>query len=124
MEVESTVRALYERAETVRRRELRRHSSRLATLDESARESVESFSCDLVDALLRAPVDRLRARVVSSEDDRYVAAVRYLFGLDRVNAEPPSMQPADPSTGSRGGLEDNEARAALNPPRGTARSPS
>lgn len=76
LESATTIRALRERAEAVRERQVRRALRRLGHLSERDREVVRGLATSLTHALLHEPTIRLRRR---PEHER---AARALFGID------------------------------------------
>lgn len=75
------VSALRERAETHRAAEIDRYAKRLAHLDDSQRELVESITRGLVAKLLHEPSVRLRTQAGTPQGERNAAAVADLFDL-------------------------------------------
>lgn len=71
-----TIRALHERAEAIRRRQLARALRRLGHLSERDRDVVEALAASLTHALLHGPTVRLRARPAEER------AARALFGIE------------------------------------------
>jgi glutamyl-tRNA reductase len=72
---------LHERAERVRAAEVARFASRLATLDEDERETVEALTRAIVAKLLHGPSVRLRHDAGTPKGERNAAAVSDLFDL-------------------------------------------
>jgi glutamyl-tRNA reductase len=72
------VRALWARAEAIRRRELDRLSGGLST---EARRQLDAVTRSLVTKLLHEPTQRLRALDDRDEGLRHLESLRYLFGL-------------------------------------------
>jgi glutamyl-tRNA reductase len=79
------VRALWARAEAIRRRELDRQSGGLST---EARRQLDAVTRSLVTRLLHEPTQRLRALDDRDEALRHLESLRYLFGLDEDEAGP------------------------------------
>jgi glutamyl-tRNA reductase len=86
--VESTARqaaplvaSMHGAAEQVRIAELERFAARLADLDESQREAVESLTRSIVAKLLHEPSVRLKAQAGTPQGERNAAAMRDLFDL-------------------------------------------
>lgn len=86
--VESTARqaaplvaSMHGAAEQVRRGELERFAARLADLDDSEREAVESLTRSIVAKLLHEPSVRLKAQAGTPQGERNTAAIRDLFDL-------------------------------------------
>ena len=86
--VESTARqaaplvaSMHGAAEQVRRGELERFAARLADLDDSEREAVESLTRSIVAKLLHEPSVRLKAQAGTPQGERNTAAMRDLFDL-------------------------------------------
>lgn len=75
------VSALRDRAESMRLAEVERHAKRLAHLDDTQRELVESITRGLVAKLLHEPSVRLRNQAGSPQGERNAAAVADLFDL-------------------------------------------
>jgi glutamyl-tRNA reductase len=71
---------LHARAETIRQGELARFQSRLASLDERERKTVEALTKGLIGKLLHEPTLRLKAGTTSQSEDLSEAA-RRLYGL-------------------------------------------
>ncbi len=81
-----TIRALLERAESIRAREVERTLARLPAADAELTERIEVLSRSLVRKLLHAPITHLRA---ATDDPGVVLRLREAFSLD------------DPGTGAR-----------------------
>ena len=81
-----TIRALLERAEMIRRREVERTMARLPAADAELTERIDTLSRSLVRKLLHAPITHLRA---ASDDPGVALRLREAFSLD------------DPATGER-----------------------
>jgi glutamyl-tRNA reductase len=86
--VESTARqaaplvaSMHGAAEQVRAAELERFAGRLAELDESERDAVESLTRSIVAKLLHEPSVRLKAQAGTPQGERNAAALRDLFDL-------------------------------------------
>jgi glutamyl-tRNA reductase len=79
---EPAVRALWERAEGLRQRELARASASWASLSPADRERLDTLTRSLVKRLLREPTVALRRAVESDEGLREIENFRRLFGLD------------------------------------------
>jgi glutamyl-tRNA reductase len=86
--VESTARqaaplvaSMHGAAEQVRAAELERFAARLADLDESERDAVESLTRSIVAKLLHEPSVRLKAQAGTPQGERNAAALRDLFDL-------------------------------------------
>lgn len=73
--------ALRERAEAHRAAELGRHSKRLAHLDETQRQLIDSITRGIVAKLLHEPSVRLRNQAGTPQGERNAAAVADLFDL-------------------------------------------
>jgi glutamyl-tRNA reductase len=78
------VRALWARAEAIRRRELDRMSGGLSP---EARRQLDAATRSLVTKLLHEPTQRLRALDDRDEGLRHLESLRFLFGLDEAEAE-------------------------------------
>jgi glutamyl-tRNA reductase len=74
-----TIRALLERAEAIRRREVERTLARLPAGQPDVAERIDKLSRSLVRKLLHAPVTHLRT---AAEDPGAVLRLREAFGLD------------------------------------------
>ncbi len=72
---------LHERAEAIRRAELERFHSRLGSLDDAQRETVEAITKGLVAKLLHQASVRLKDDAGTPQGERNAAAVRELFDL-------------------------------------------
>jgi glutamyl-tRNA reductase len=72
---------LRERAEAIRRRELERFETRLATLDDRERAAVENLTNAIVAKLLHEPTAQLKREIGTPRGERNAAAVRDLFDL-------------------------------------------
>ena len=86
--VESTARqaaplvaSMHGAAEQVRAAELERFAARLADLDDSERDAVESLTRAIVAKLLHEPSVRLKAQAGTPQGERNAAAMRDLFDL-------------------------------------------
>jgi glutamyl-tRNA reductase len=80
-EVAPVITSLRDRAEAVRVAELERFATRLAGLDDTQRDAVESLTRALVAKLLHDPTVRLKDAAGSSRGDRLVESLRDLFDL-------------------------------------------
>lgn len=74
-----TIRALVERAETIRLGELERSLARLGELDDAAREQLEALTRSLVNKLLHAPIAHLKEQ---ADDPTTALLLREAFDLD------------------------------------------
>jgi len=72
--------ALRDRAEAIRREELRRHDGRWDGLRPEDRARLEALTRSIVEALLREPTARLRAQARGGGAD--VESARFLFALE------------------------------------------
>ncbi len=72
---------LRQRAEVIRRAELERFTTRLATLDDSQRAAVEAMTKGLVAKLLHTPSVKLKDDAGTPQGERNAATVRDLFDL-------------------------------------------
>jgi glutamyl-tRNA reductase len=95
LDVVPLLRAFWEQAESVRRRELARASSTL-TADE--RERLERFSASLVRKLLHGPSERLREASGTPGAAGHLESLRMLFALG--DAQPPANVVAMPHRGA------------------------
>jgi glutamyl-tRNA reductase len=75
-----TLRALRDRAESIRSRELERAFQKLGSLSERERQIIEQLSCRIVTKLLHQPTVRLKR--LADRSDSLEEAARELFGLD------------------------------------------
>ncbi|MDX1620559.1 MAG: glutamyl-tRNA reductase [Nitriliruptorales bacterium] len=82
IEVDPTIAALRERAEDVRRGEYERLGSRLASLDERDRETVDALTRGILNTLLHDPTMRLKNLANAGGAEHYANALRELFDLD------------------------------------------
>jgi glutamyl-tRNA reductase len=69
------------RAESIRRAEIERFTSRLATLDESQRAALEAVTKGIVAKLLHTPSVKLKDEAGTPQGERNAATVRDLFDL-------------------------------------------
>jgi glutamyl-tRNA reductase len=76
------IKALHDRGDEVRARELRRLASRLRGLSEREREAVEALASGVVAKLLHEPVVRLKEGAGTAEGEARARAFADLFGLD------------------------------------------
>jgi glutamyl-tRNA reductase len=76
------IKALHDRGEEVRARELGRLASRLRGLSEREREAVEALASGIVAKLLHEPVVRLKEGAGTAEGEAHARALADLFGLD------------------------------------------
>jgi glutamyl-tRNA reductase len=95
LEVVPTVAALRERAEAMRAAEVARTLAK-TKMSDADRKRVEAMTSAIVKKLLHAPVSALK---VPGEGERYVAAARALFGLDRA---PDAASPSGKDAGAGG----------------------
>jgi glutamyl-tRNA reductase len=82
-----TIRALREHGERVRQAEVDRALRALAHLPEQDREAVDALTRALTNKLLHAPTVRLRHAAGNGRGTAALDTVRYLFELDRAEAE-------------------------------------
>ncbi len=75
------VASMHQAAEAVRTAEIERFASRLAELDQSDRDTVESLTKAIVSKLLHEPSVRLKTDAGTPQGDRNAAAMRDLFDL-------------------------------------------
>ncbi len=73
---------LHERAETIRRSEIERYSSRLSGLTPEQREAVEALSKAVVAKLLHSPSMQLKHSAGTPQGERIAAALRDLFDIE------------------------------------------
>ena len=76
------VTALHRRAESLRRGELERHRTRLATLDEETMQLIESLTHGIVNKLLHEPTVRVKDNAGTDRGDVLADALSTLFDLD------------------------------------------
>jgi glutamyl-tRNA reductase len=81
LDVVPTIVALRARAESIRQREMDRHASALAALDERQREAVDRLTSAIVNKLLHGPLSTLKQRQDDPENSFAVEAARRLFQL-------------------------------------------
>ncbi len=81
IEVEPTIRALRERAETVRVEELGRLGSRLSSMTDEQRQAIDVLTQGIVNTLLHQPTVRLK-RLADSGADHHTSVLAELFDLD------------------------------------------
>jgi len=70
-------------ADTIRRAEVEKTLQHLPQLSEAEQRQVEALAEALVNKLLHAPTQRLKAEAENGHAAEYAAAVRHLFGLDK-----------------------------------------
>jgi hypothetical protein len=80
-EVDPTIRALRQHAESVRSAELERLAGRLGSLDDRQRETVEALTRGIVNTLLHAPTVRLKELADRGGAELHAEALRELFEL-------------------------------------------
>ena len=73
---------LHERAETIRRSEIERYSSRLSGLTPEQREAVDALSKAVVAKLLHSPSLQLKHSAGTPQGERIAAALRDLFDIE------------------------------------------
>lgn len=93
LRVTSTIATLQQRAEALRREELRRVSARLAHLNPEAQEAIEAATRAIVNKMLHHPISVLRETALTGSDERYVQAIEELFDLHPLAGEPPAVNP-------------------------------
>lgn len=79
-----TIRALTERAETIRRAELARAMPRLNGISQQDRDTLDALTAAIVKKLLHDPIVRLKQRRGGEDGNSHVRAVHELFCLDEV----------------------------------------
>jgi glutamyl-tRNA reductase len=79
--VTSTIASLQQRAEALRREELRRVSARLANVSPEAQQAIEAATRAIINKMLHHPITVLRETALQGTDARYVQAVEELFDL-------------------------------------------
>jgi glutamyl-tRNA reductase len=84
LDVTPTIRALIERAESIRSRELERALERLGEVSSRERDTIEAMSRSIVNKLLHDPIIRLKRDVGQRDGSAYARAVQELFCLDEV----------------------------------------
>ncbi|MDX1659417.1 MAG: glutamyl-tRNA reductase [Nitriliruptorales bacterium] len=82
IEVDPTIAALRQRADEVRQSEYERLSSRLSTLDERDRETVDALTRGILNTLLHDPTIRLKNLANAGGAEHYANALRELFDLE------------------------------------------
>lgn len=103
-QVDPTIRAVRERAETVRVGELERLRGRLASLDDRQRTAVEALTRGIVNTLLHEPTVRLRELADRGGAEVHAETLRDLFGLD----EPSTPTPDARDRGGAGVARDHD----------------
>jgi glutamyl-tRNA reductase len=73
---------LHERAESIRRAELERFSSKLGALTPEQRDAVEALSKAVVAKLLHSPSVQLKNSAGTPQGERIAAALRDLFDIE------------------------------------------
>jgi glutamyl-tRNA reductase len=94
LRVTSTIASLQQRAEALRREELRRVSARLSSLSPEAREAIDLATRAIVNKMLHHPISVLRETAMQGTDERYVQAIEQLFDLGTTPGEPATISPA------------------------------
>jgi glutamyl-tRNA reductase len=79
--VTSTIASLQQRAEALRREELRRVSARLANVSPEAQQAIEAATRAIINKMLHHPITVLRETALQGTDARYVQALEELFDL-------------------------------------------
>lgn len=92
-----TIGALYQRAESIRRRELDRTLGRLAALSPEERDMIEAMTSSIVRKLLHDPVAALRARNGAPDARELARLTRELFALPSEEIMATPGEPADRS---------------------------
>jgi glutamyl-tRNA reductase len=111
-EVEPTVRALRQHAESVRAGELERLSGRLAGLDQRQREAVEALTRGIVNTLLHTPTVRLKELADRGGAELHADAVRELFELLEGDADEGTAGEGSSGEGSSGEGSSGEGSSA------------
>jgi glutamyl-tRNA reductase len=83
-----TIRALQERAETIRQAEVERTLRKLGHLSDRDRELVEALGTAIVGKFLHTPVIAMRAAAQTGRHDEITRAVGELFGLGLPDTPP------------------------------------
>lgn len=97
LRVTSTIATLQQRAEVLRREEVRRVSARLSSLSPEAREAIEAATRAIINKMLHHPISVLRETAIQGTDERYVQAIEELFDLGAAVAPrstPAAVSPA------------------------------
>ena len=81
LDVVPAIASLRAKAESIRRAELERVESRLASLSPSQRRAVEALTSQIVAKLLHQPTVRMKEAAAAADGVLYADAVRHLFGL-------------------------------------------
>lgn len=81
LDVVPAIASLRAQAESIRRAELERVESRLASLSPSQRRAVEALTSQIVAKLLHQPTVRMKEAAAAADGVLYADAVRHLFGL-------------------------------------------
>lgn len=82
LDVVPLIAELYQRSEAIRQAEVARALRRLGHLSERERQVIEAMSQSLVNKLLHAPTERLKAEAENGQAALYAQVARALFGLD------------------------------------------
>lgn len=83
LKVVPTIISIKEKAETIRKAEIRKSLSGLGELTPSQMESIETLTISLADKILNDPILALKRKAVRSSKDRYLDIARTLFNLDQ-----------------------------------------
>ena len=75
---------LSDKAERIRRREVKRALTKLPDITPEQKKVVEHMSKMMVRKLLREPMTRLRRAAATPQEDFYAEAVRRLFKLESI----------------------------------------
>ena len=81
LDVVPAIASLRAKAESIRRAELERVESRLASLSPSQRRAVEALTSQIVAKLLHQPTVRMKEAAAAADSVLYADAVRHLYGL-------------------------------------------
>jgi glutamyl-tRNA reductase len=108
-QVDPAIRAIRDRAETVRLAELDRLAGRLATLDERQRSAVETLTRGIVNTLLHEPTVRLRELAAEGNADVHTDVLRDLFAPD-AGPEGPTVPGAAVDDPDADGADPREER--------------
>ncbi|HEY8745683.1 MAG TPA: glutamyl-tRNA reductase, partial [Chloroflexota bacterium] len=98
LRVTTTIASLQQRAEALRRQELQRVATRLASVSPEAHQAIEAATRAIVNKMLHHPISVLRETALQGTDERYVQAVEELFDLgvqETVAVSPAALPGAD-----------------------------
>jgi len=85
MEVAPTIKALQQKAADIRAGELEKTLSRLDSLSDKQKKSIEAMTAAIINKLLHDPIQYVKQEPSASEKENRIDLVRRIFGLDRNN---------------------------------------